>query len=169
MTDVRSYTKKLCMTELIVNKYHFDNTHYYDSGSGKINSSFGFIVKGNLKLNGNGNQLLIGENSLFFIPEGMRYYSVWTGSPDIDYYGFEIVTKHPDDSETTNYAMSKISEMSNENTLSIVKNIYELFATDDRINKLRALGMYYSFYADVLPFLKTETSYRKNPVIIESK
>lgn len=108
MPDNDIYTKKLCMSELMVQHNKYQKSHYFDAGSGKVNSSFGFIVKGSVRINSMGRSLNIPSGSLFYIPEGIRYTSIWTGEPDIDFYSLHIVSKRPDASTAQSYSLARL-------------------------------------------------------------
>lgn len=168
MTDYQSYSKKLCMTELQTQRFRFCNNHYFDAGSGKVNSSFGFIIQGSVTLKSMGKRIEIPECGLFYVPEGIRYNSVWSGNPDVEFISLHIISRRPDTSTAQRYAMAHIPELSNTETRERITEIYNLFATGTRVNMVRAIGLYYAFYADVLPFLQPEPPVRLNPVLTEA-
>ncbi|MBQ7336002.1 MAG: helix-turn-helix domain-containing protein [Clostridia bacterium] len=156
------YSKKLCMSELRATHSYATNAHYYDAGAGRVYSSFGFVIKGEVTLHTAGKRIAMGTGSLFYIPEGIRYHSVWHGAPEIEFYALEIVSKRPDPADTPNYAMAHLAQMSTPETQKRFEQIYELFATGERTNKIRAIGLYYEFYADVLPYLQQEPPLRQH-------
>ncbi len=158
------YSKKLCMSELRVSHTHYGSAHYYDAGAGKLHSSFGFLVRGEGTLSSAGKTIRLHEGDLFFIPEGIRYHSVWHGQPDVEFYTFEIISRRPDDS-TPSYAMAHIPALSNAETEACFAEIYRLFATDERIEKIKALARYYDFYAKVLPHLSPEPPLAQNSAL----
>ena len=49
-----------------------------------------------------------------------------------------------------------------------IPRIFELFATGNRIDRIKALGIYYDFYAQVLPLLKTAEAIRPSAAILKS-
>ncbi len=160
------YEKKLCMSQFWVQRSRFDSSHYYHADAGKNYSSFGFLVKGSVTLSSMGKKITMGENSLFYLPVGIRYSSVWTGTPEIEYYSMHIIADRPMlavDGESC--PMQYIPELSNGAVYEKVRRIFDLFATDERVNKIRALGIYYDFFADVLPYMKTEPRRRSNPAL----
>ena len=165
MESGKVYSKKLCMSELKVIYSHVAHAHYYDAGAGRVNSSFGFLLKGSVTLTSTGKSVHMEAGSLFYIPEGIRYHSVWIGSPDVEFYTLEIISKRPDAADTQSYAMAHILELSTPETAQRIAEIYALFATDERLQKIRALGKYYDFYADVLPYLRPEAPSKYNPVL----
>lgn len=165
MENQTIYGKKLCMSELRVMHTHFARSHYYDAGAGRVNSSFCYLCKGEVTLSTVGKRIRMHAGSLFYIPEGIRYHSVWRGTPDVEFYMLEIISKRPDASNAQTYAMTCIPELSTPETGERIAEIYRLFATEERGNKVRAIGKYYDLYADVLPYLSPEPSGNYSPVL----
>lgn len=168
MTEVGSFSKKLCMTELQAERMCYRNSHYFDAGCGKVNSSFGYITKGSVRISSMGRSIEIGAGSLFYLPERIRYNSVWHGDPDIDFFSLNIVSKRPDAEPVQNFALTVIPEFSTPETGERIAEIFRLFATGDRICKIRAIGLYYGFYADVLPYLRPEPPVKYNPALVSA-
>lgn len=162
------YSKKLCMSELRVLHTHYTRSHYYDAGAGRVNSSFVYLLKGTVTLSTVGKSITMQEGSLFYIPEGIRYHSVWTGCPDVEFLTFEIISKPTGAGESQSYSMTHIKELSLPRTAQLFWEIYTLFATEERIHKIRALGKYYEFYAEVLPYLSPEPPQKYNPALIKA-
>lgn len=159
------YKKRLCMAMLQIQLSEFCTRHFYDGGSGKVNSSFGYIEHGEVTLFAGRLRVTVHEGGFFYIPEGIRYHSVWTGNPDIRFYSIHIVSNRPDSTNAHRYMMSDIPEMSTPETGARVREIYRLFKTNDRLSQIRALGLYYLLYADTLPFLTPDTSAKRNPAL----
>jgi len=166
MENSLGYSKKLCMSELRVLHTHYTSAHYYDAGAGRVNSSFVYLLRGEVTLSTVGREIRMGAGSLFYIPEGIRYHSVWRGTPDVEFYTFEIISKPSGAGEAQSYAMRYLPELSTERTGELFIEIYRLFATEERRNKIRALGKYYDFYADVLPYLSPEPPRKYNPALL---
>lgn len=161
-----AYSKRLCMSEFRVEHAHQRNHHVFDATAGKINSSFGYIVKGSCVCYPIGKSIEVPQGSLFYLPNGVRYRSVWTGSPEIEQYCFHIINhKYSNDAERY-YPLQVIPALSTPETGEIFRTIFELFATNERTDRIRALGMYYAFYASVLPYLKAEQPVSYSPAVL---
>ena len=159
-------SKKMCMTEFGVQHSGFSGSHFYDAGAGKPNASFAFVVQGKVALASMKQRFELGEGSLFYIPEGARYSAVWSGSPEIEFYSIHIISKSRDSSLAVgSYALQHIPEMSTPETGERIAEIFRLMETGERLNKIRALSLYYGFYAEVLPYLRTDVSGEENPVL----
>lgn len=168
MNNCTHYAKKIGIKELIIEKSQLSISHCFDASSGKINSSFGFVKKGSVVLNSMGNQIHIPTGSLFYLPDGVRYNSVWSGEPDIEYYSFHMISNKYDLLSQENYAIQYVPMFSNAKTEEIFDEIYELFSTRDHINEMKAIGMYYTLYADVIPYLKSVVPTAYNPALISA-
>lgn len=160
------FEKKLCMTELQVEHAVFARMNYFEAVEGRRNSSFIYIVKGSVTLNAMGQRLSADMGSLLYIPEGQRYNAVWQGMPEIEYYAFHIISKTYDLTNTDRYEIQRVDQLSDVGTGALFKTVYELFATEERIAKVRAIGMYYHFYADVLPHLRAVPSVKYNTALL---
>ncbi|MBQ8509997.1 MAG: helix-turn-helix domain-containing protein [Clostridia bacterium] len=167
MVETAVYAKKLCMSELRVQRSLFRNSHYFDAGAGNANSSIGYVVKGSVELSMMGRHYHLDAGSLFYVPEGIRYNSIWRGCPEIEFYGLHIISHKPDPT-AERYALQHIPALSTPETGDKIREIFELFATGDRVNKVRALGLYYTFYAGLLPYLETEAPQKYNPALISA-
>ena len=112
MNNHTYYAKKFGIKELIIERSQLSNSNCYDASSGKINSSFGFIKKGSVILNSMGNQIHNPTGSLFNLPDGVRYNSVWSGGPDIEYYSIHMVSNKYDLLSRENNSIQHIPEFS---------------------------------------------------------
>ena len=71
----------------------------------------GYILKGKCEFHYKGNIYRAKENDLIYISKGTRYYSIWTGEPEIEFYsigfsffnsyekseyGFQILENYPE-------------------------------------------------------------------------
>ena len=160
------YDKKLCMTELQVEHTAFARMNYFEAVEGRRDSSFIFIIKGSVTVTAMGQRLTADAGSLLYIPEGQRYNAIWQGVPDIEYYAFHIVSKTYDLTNTDRYEIQRVEALSTQETADTFRAIYDLFATEERISKVRAIGMYYHFYADVLPHLRAVPPVKYNPALL---
>ena len=87
------YSKTMCMVEICVEHAHQKNTHVFDATAGKVNSSFGYILKGSTLLCSLGKTIESPQGSLIYIPDGVRYRSMWTGNPEIEQYCIHMSPK----------------------------------------------------------------------------
>lgn len=167
--NIETHKKKLCMTELEVRHSIFESSHYYDASAGSPNSSFIYIVHGHLTVNVGASKLILGCGDLFYIPEGVHYTAVWEGRPHIEYYNLNVVSNSYDSSLSSGgFALQKIEELSTIETFNTVKQIFSLMQTEERVKKIEALGLYYSFYAKAFPLLVDAEPEKYSPVLVKA-
>lgn len=166
MENRKIYSKKLCMTELETEHTVLDCGNYFESVEGRESASFVYIVHGEMILNAVGQKVSAEAGSLLYIPEGVRYNAIWQGNPEIEYYAFHIISKSYDITNTVRYEIQRIAPLSQPHTKDIFSTIFELFATGERHAKVRAIGMYYLFYADVLSYLTAVSPIQYHPALL---
>lgn len=74
-----SYSHKLPITEFTVDHAYSNESYVFDATAGKINSAFGYIVKGSCTIHSTGKTIELPQGSLYYIPDGVRYHSIWNG------------------------------------------------------------------------------------------
>ena len=161
----KTFSKHLCMTDLQVQLLEYDHHHFFDASGGKNNSSICYLEKGSLTLQSLQSTLVLPEGSLFFIPDGARYHAVYTGAPEIKQYCFNIIQRKFDLGEDLYYPVQRIDALSNPETGEIFRKIYALFSTEERLHQIEGLGLYYGFYAKLLPLLKVESFVQYSPCV----
>ncbi len=161
------YKKKLCMTEFHIVKIHFDRPQFFDTGVGQGHSSFIYVVEGNLRINTSGFSLNVGKGELLFIPEGIRYNTIWRGAPEIQYYSLRIISKQVDISNSAGgFALQKVPLSEELDAGSAIAEIHRLFETGERIPMLEGLGIYYGLYAKLLPLLQISDSIAYSDAVV---
>lgn len=166
LTERTAYTKSLCMSELRVMRTRLTQTHYFDAREGSAYTSFVFAQSGGVTLNTMGRRLTAEAGSLLYIPEGQRFHAVWQGDPEIEFFSLHIIHKKIDLANTDRYEVQRIDALSTPQTGERFAQIYALFATESRIDRVRAIGLYYDFYADVLPYLHPAAPAAYNPALL---
>ena len=169
MNNIEIHKKKLCMTELEVRHSIFETSHYFDASAGSQNSSFIYIVSGQLTINAGIQTLEIGEGELFYVPEGIHYTAIWSGRPHIEYYNLNVVSNSYDSSLSSGgFALQKIFELSIAETADTFKQIFALMKSEERVKKIEALGLYYAFYAKAFPLLTAALPEKYSPVLVKA-
>lgn len=168
LIDRKRYTKTLCMSELRVMRTRLAQTHYFDARGGSDYASFVYARQGEAAVHTLGRTQDFAEGSLFYIPEGQRFSAVWSGSPGIEFFSLHIINHKLDLQNTARYSLQRIDAMSTPETGARIEEIFRLFATEERIARVRAIGQYYDFYADVLPYLCAEPTVKHHPALLEA-
>lgn len=167
--NIEIHKKKLCMTELEVRRSGFETKHYFDASTGSLNSSFIYIVHGHLTINAGTKKLMLTCGDLFYIPEGVHYTAVWEGRPYIEYYNLNVVSNSYDSSLSSGgFALQKIDALSTSETFDTIRQIFSLMQTEERVKKIEALGLYYSFYAKAFPLLTPAEPEKYSPVLVKA-
>lgn len=70
--------------------FKFDQTH--TSGSTVLfkNPCIGYIIKGKAQFLYNGKTYYAAEGDVIYIAKGTKYYSVWTGEPEIEFHSIDL-------------------------------------------------------------------------------
>ncbi len=168
MINYTYFAKKVGIKELIVEKCQRFMSHCFDANNGKSNASFAFVKKGAVILNSRGKHIHVPAGSLFYLPDGARYNSVWSGNPDIEYYGIHIVPNKYEFPLKEDYSIQLIPEFSNPETEKIFDEIYVLFSTKNHIQEMQALGIFLSLYARIIPHLKPDTTSARNDTLLSA-
>ena len=157
-----SFTKKLCMTEITVSRFLKNCPHFYEPPGkpDRKSSAFGWIDAGELTLTSGSKSLKLGAGDLFFIPEGSVCRSEWRGTPGIEYYHIAITSNKTELSDSPAFAIQRVDGFCRAETGRRIRELWSLFATGERTDKLRALGLYFILYSEILPHLTAEKPQR---------
>ncbi len=166
MEKRETYEKKLCMSELHITHAIYENEHHCDSGPGADSSRIVLCVSGCASINTSSGSLHIDTGEMFFIPEGAQYHVVWNGVPEIEYFIFHIHARVFNTENRDKFPIQKIVGTENINAHQIFSSVFALMSTGDRISKIRAVGMYYAFYAEILPCLQNEPPKRYHAAVL---
>lgn len=168
MITESTYTKSLCMKRLTLKKYICDAEVCYEP-SFFSNAALGFSVSGIGELRSFGTRLTILPGTLFYIPESARCTAVWhsdkaaASQKPIEFFIIHIINNYPETPHP--YAMQIIDELSTPDTHSTLEKMTALLSSEKHSDKVRAIGLYYSLFADILPYLETSTARKPNQVI----
>ncbi len=151
-----SYSHKLPITEFTVDHAYSNESYVFDATAGKINSAFGYIVKGSCTIHSTGKTIELPQGSLYYIPDGVRYHSIWNGYPEIEHYCFQLKNSKFDTEKTSYFPIQVIKDTSTLSTGKIFEHIFKLFATGNISDKMKAISIYYGFFAKIIPILISE-------------
>ncbi len=160
------YTKKLCMNELAVSRCIPDDCVYFEAENGAAHARFCFIMRGEVTVGTTLRQMTYPAGTLFYIPEGVNYSASWQGEDGILFYAIDIISKKYDVNSTGHFEIQSLPALSTPETAALFADIFRLFATGERIDRIRAVGKYYDFYADALPHLTEAAQIVYNEAIL---
>lgn len=156
----------LSFSGLEVGFIEYRNDYFFDATAGKINSSFGYVEKGSAVLHTLHGAINVPEGSLFYVPHGVRYHSVWIGTPEIKQWCIHMLQKSYKKESSLYFPLQVIPALSTPETCNIFREIYALFSSADHIKQLQGMSLYFQFYAQALPFLETADPVQYSPFVV---
>ena len=151
----------------LVSRTNF-NRPYFNNSSGVYKfTSFGYIVSGSVEIKTRNRGVNLEAGTLFLIPQGFRYCSTWTGSPDIELFSVHTIAKKFLESEQK-YQFQTIPEYSTKETEKLFREIYSLYESGTPSDKLHGLGLYFLFLSRVQKHLRPPKTVELNPAISDA-
>lgn len=147
------------LIELHAQRSRYYGIHHYETVLGKAYASFGFLLKGCAEMDYGRKKVNIPEGSLFYLPSRLRYRSIYTGNPNIEFIGIHLFGPKTELVNEQSYALQVLPEFSNSETLELLNQIILLLGRNQLADQLHAIGAFLLFYAEVLPHLHTEDRY----------
>lgn len=130
--------------------------HYYLSETGRIYSTFIYIVSGNIDISSGTRSVTAHTGEFFCIPPRTRCRAVWTADDKpqdrILFYSMHL-TENPAHSFSGDYTLMKFSGFSNAESLRRIESIFRLMQGGET-DKMRALGKFIDFWCDLKPLLE---------------
>ena len=151
------YSKKICMSELCIEEVSLCGPRFYESCPPRQDSSLTFLYEGSGKICTVGSQIEMKAGELLYLPEGEHYDILWSGD-NICFIRIRIISRKFDLENTKCHSPRIITSLSKEDTGSLFRQIHQLFSTENRVEKIRAVGLYYLFYASLLPELEEKNT-----------
>ena len=151
----RTFEASLDGFSLDIRLSELDAPHHYLTESGQLYSTFIYILSGNIELHSVELTVNARTGDFFTIPARTRCRAVWTEgrkTPGIVRFYSMHLTESPAHGFSGDFAMMKLPEFSNPETLSRVEEIYTL-AQGSELERLRALGKFIDFWCDFKPLL----------------
>ena len=136
---IRKFSHQKQFPKVIGKMYHF----YYPC--------IGYILNGSVKIFFKGIKYEAKKGDLIYISNGIKYYSVWSGNPDIDWLSIDFKFSNPLQSEY--YGLQIIKDYDG----VLFHKIYNEFNSG---NQLSAMSLFYSLLDDV--YKKMETKPKEN-------
>lgn len=163
--NINVNANQICLTNFEILEHKFYDKYVYDGSMGKIDTSFGCIIKGQALFKGEDFEILCKEGECFYIPDEISYKSFWTGSPDILFYGTNFrfaVTKPGNGSLDRNFSLQKINTPNNAELVKKIENLYFLQQNSIPLS----ISLFYEIIDDILPFLEKSKIPDMNPLIL---
>ena len=127
--------------------YKFSETHTVGSIQHFEHPCIGYIKKGNAQFLCKGKSYYASEGDLIYIAKGTRYYSVWTGSPEIEFYSINFSFAKPYSFYEYRFQIIK------HYPADLFDNMYSFYNTDFYIS----VSDMYRILSDIYKNMTTET------------
>lgn len=171
------FEKRLCMTELQVERYETTEVRRVELPEERMDARFLYIFSGEAVFQSPHLHLSAGTGDLVYLPESIGEggcHIFWNGASGISYIALRIVSKRIDMANNDRYTVQRVAELSVPETGETFRTIFCLFQTENkspeklRIDRVRAIGLYYAFYADVLPCLTAAPPVQYNESLLDA-
>ena len=139
----------------------FDTSHFCDGSAGVRHPSFGFVIGGRDTLVVEEETIKLGENGFFFLPEGARYRSHWTGDPHIEYVMIHLEAERNGVFERAPAAVPALSVPETGETLARV----EKGLSGSEGDKLEAASLLFSLLSGALEALPARSRRPLSPPV----
>lgn len=135
--------KRLSVTSLMAVLSEYECGHYFEPQKGKLYNSFGYIDRGSVVFKTASETLCAGSGDVVFIPEGLKYCSIWTPDESIRFYSIHFgagITDYPFWSKLT---LQKIDCLSGKQGEELIKKVYDCCSYEDFSKQLEGYSLFY--------------------------
>lgn len=129
--------------EFYITKYNFKNIYSAAPVNVFNMPCIGYVLKGKGRFHYKGKIFEAKENDLIYISKGTRYYSVWSGEPDIEFYSVRYNFNNPYDKIEYDFQILKNYPIYN------LEKIYNTY----KKNPMESIGNFYIFLDMLYPAL----------------
>ena len=156
---------QLFLSYFSIDQLDFSDSHFHNATYGRNCSSLFQVLAGSVEFHMR-NKIIEGKaGDLFYCPEGTRYISYWTGSPNISfistYHGFLLSSANVSHLSTKfvsfdrQFSFQKIEPLSNFAVASEMKEMFLEYTQGEQM-QLKAIARLYSLMAQAYPYLKKQ-------------
>ncbi len=139
-----------------VEKQTFTNTHTAGQVLSFSNPCIGYVIKGTAQFLYRGKTFFAKEGSLIYISAATKYYSIWSGNPEIEFYSIQF--SHFNSNSFSDYRFQIIDSFDDKGYFN---QIYESFEKEP----LKAAGFLYLLLNDLFPKMKKHTHPEKSTCV----
>ncbi|MBQ2708909.1 MAG: helix-turn-helix domain-containing protein, partial [Clostridia bacterium] len=157
MGTLETHDLKFASFFLAAQVYSDLHHHAFDFGTIKRCPTVAVVQRGIGEFRQVGRTVTAEPGDLVFIPRGIRYHSVWRGTPDIRFFGFHILSDAAFHSNENDIPLQRIDALSGSAAILRAQEILRMAAESDTGEKLRAISRFIDLYADVQAHLQHET------------
>jgi len=155
METIMKVRKRLSATSLTVTRSEYSGEHYFEPQKGKIYNSFGFIESGSALFRTPTDTVEAGPGDFVFIPEGLKYCSIWSATEKIVFYSIHFRSEITDSPFWASLCLQKVGCLSGGVCAGRVKELYRLCGSGDFADQLKGYSLFYSLAAEAVGDMKT--------------
>lgn len=85
----------MLLSKFSIRRFDYRETHSRGSFIDFLRPCIGYVLKGGARFLYKGSTIEAGEGDLIYIAAGTRYYSVWSGAPEISWYSIDFAFAEP--------------------------------------------------------------------------
>ena len=163
--DIKHRMKEhLFLSMLTIHLVKQGETHHYDCRVRKAQNSLAYISEGSVEMSIMNEKVCAKAGDIIFVPEGIRYISHWSGSPDICFYNvhFSMLKRSP--GIWKNMKLQRIDGAPNEEVRRLIDQMYAL-AKGDQVQEMQTVGLFYQMMALLLPHMQQNTAKSLPPAL----
>ena len=155
----------LCLTELKINRYEYDNYVYADNFSGSFWSGFYYQIEGEMEFKTDYFTLHVKPGDFFYIPENFRFDQYSSSDAPVKYYVLHFSFRASEDNLFDDkYGFTHITQFDPQIIAARFESILEKCVSGDA-ERLSAVGEFYQLFADTLPYLDPAQPYMIHPAL----
>ncbi len=168
--DAPIFTKRLCMSQFSIRLSTIPQPKFFDvQENGKLTAAFIYLAEGEGVLRTDTLNLRLTEGSLLYVPEKTRYTLRWLSADKTKYYTvFAVASNYDTAMMNDKFHLQIVKELSTRATGDLFHTLYGLMKSGERIEKIRAVSLYYGFYAEALRYLQSAPSVVYHPAVVKA-
>ena len=156
--DIRYRMREhLFLSTLTIHYTKRSESHHFDCRVRKVQNSLAYIAKGSVEFTIMNEKVYAKEGDLIFVPEGVRYVSHWSGSPDICFYNVHFSLSKKSASLWKSMKLQCIQGAPNEEARKLIDNMYSS-AQEGDLGQIRTFQFFYQLLFLLLPHMETNST-----------
>lgn len=160
MSILENYRLRFAGLSLVVDRLQTEHTHSFDRGSRKSFPSVMYVTGGVCEIRAIGGWLTVKQGDCVYMPEGLRYHSVWSGTPEISHYCIHIYSARGINNTASDVPLQRIDALSAPRTGERFAGIFSLASKETTVTDLEALSLFFGLYSDISKNLRREAPMR---------
>lgn len=150
--DIKNrFDEDLIISSLSVQLSEYDTAHHFDVKKRKVHNSFGLILDGTVSFFTLTERVDAVAGDMIFVPEGIRYYSCWAGTPKIRFVNVHFRMLAPASPLFRSVRIRKIEQVGEDIRTGFEKMMNTRAGQD--VEEMEAIAEFYSLCAKVYPMI----------------